>query len=242
MASKKKVKGGICLYCGGVADSEDHIPPKGLWKGNRPNNLITVPACRQCNQAASGDDEFFRDSLVMMADTSPGTAAAGAMDAMMRAFALPAKQKYKQQMVSRVSEEVVRLPSGLIARLPLFVGDLTRMDAVVKRVVKGLYFQEARARLPDSHAVEVFETRSLYQSGLGAYLKFHKAALALTAKAPVVVGQQDFVYWFQQDAADPATSVCLMVFYRKLTYFAMTLNKNHLTEPGTQRSSLAFSQ
>jgi hypothetical protein len=60
----KKNKGlniGECVYCGELGPvSRDHIPPRNLFPQPRPSNLITVPACHQCNGAASLDDEYFR--------------------------------------------------------------------------------------------------------------------------------------------------------------------------------------
>ena len=52
-----------CYLCGKPEDSHftrDHIPPKGLFLGPRPNNLITVPCCFECNQKHSGFDERLR--------------------------------------------------------------------------------------------------------------------------------------------------------------------------------------
>ena len=50
----------LCIYCqtnpGGTVD---HVPPKGLFPKPRPSNLITVPACNQCNQGFKNDDEYF---------------------------------------------------------------------------------------------------------------------------------------------------------------------------------------
>jgi hypothetical protein len=51
-----------CAICGKPCETttRDHIPPKGLFGKPLPDNLLTVPSCQQCNQEASGDDEYFR--------------------------------------------------------------------------------------------------------------------------------------------------------------------------------------
>ena len=38
-----------CAYCGGDADTVDHITPHSLGGGNEPGNLIA--SCRRCNSA-----------------------------------------------------------------------------------------------------------------------------------------------------------------------------------------------
>lgn len=38
---------GLCVYCGGVAHTRDHVIPLSRGGTNAPDNL--VPACRPCN-------------------------------------------------------------------------------------------------------------------------------------------------------------------------------------------------
>ena len=52
---------GECVYCGERRTlSRDHVPPANLFSTPRPSNLVTVPCCDACNNAASKDDEYFR--------------------------------------------------------------------------------------------------------------------------------------------------------------------------------------
>jgi hypothetical protein len=62
---------GECYLCGAPATTRDHIPPRGLFPQPRPNNLITVPACRSCNHDRSLDDEYFRDVVAAGSNDSP---------------------------------------------------------------------------------------------------------------------------------------------------------------------------
>jgi hypothetical protein len=56
-----------CAYCGRPATTRDHVPPKKLFTPPLPGNLITVPACDNCNNRASEDDEAFQNELSIMA-------------------------------------------------------------------------------------------------------------------------------------------------------------------------------
>ena len=56
------IKGGIsrCIYCGGRADSREHIPSKTFLKKPFPENLYTVPSCKKCNNSFSQDELYTR--------------------------------------------------------------------------------------------------------------------------------------------------------------------------------------
>jgi hypothetical protein len=48
----------MCVYCGSVAESSDHTPPRCLLPPKLPSNLqaMTVPACKECNNGYSNDE------------------------------------------------------------------------------------------------------------------------------------------------------------------------------------------
>ena len=54
-------KSETCVICGvRTAETVDHVPPKGFFKGVTNAQLRTVPACWVCNNGASSDDEDMR--------------------------------------------------------------------------------------------------------------------------------------------------------------------------------------
>jgi len=52
------IGGPICIYCGALGNTSDHIPPRCLLPPTLPNDLqaMTVPACEDCNSSYSADD------------------------------------------------------------------------------------------------------------------------------------------------------------------------------------------
>src|SRR5262249_15870148 len=48
-----------CVFCGGIATTDDHVPAKNLFIPPRPQ-LITVPACETCNASISPMEDQFR--------------------------------------------------------------------------------------------------------------------------------------------------------------------------------------
>ena len=47
---------GFCAYCGGPAETRDHVPPRVFLDKPYPSNLPVVSACRECNEDISMDE------------------------------------------------------------------------------------------------------------------------------------------------------------------------------------------
>ncbi|WP_374072550.1 hypothetical protein [Alloalcanivorax xenomutans] len=56
-ADKRLING--CIYCGGSADTRDHVPSRILLDAPYPENLPVVGACKVCNQGFSKDEQYF---------------------------------------------------------------------------------------------------------------------------------------------------------------------------------------
>ena len=48
----------VCAYCCGATKTRDHVPARVLLDEPFPENLAIVPACLDCNNAASVDEEY----------------------------------------------------------------------------------------------------------------------------------------------------------------------------------------
>jgi len=61
-----------CYLCKGTENlTRDHIPPLNLFPKESRKNLITVPCCKECNEAFSKVDEQFRVFITAAANVSP---------------------------------------------------------------------------------------------------------------------------------------------------------------------------
>lgn len=47
-----------CAYCGGFAETEDHIPSRCFLDKPYPQNMRVVPCCQKCNHDFSIDEEY----------------------------------------------------------------------------------------------------------------------------------------------------------------------------------------
>jgi hypothetical protein len=118
-----------CVYCGGVADTKDHTPPRGLLRKPLPSNLITLPACRKCNHGFSYDEKVVRAFLAlinehpdMTAERAPG----GWLDSTCK----------RDPSLRKILEES-RQPNGNYAITTDLYG---RFDRVFRKTVQGLFF------------------------------------------------------------------------------------------------------
>ncbi len=51
----------LCAISGEIkTTTREHIPPKNIFPRPLPSDLITVPACAECNNGASRYDEIFK--------------------------------------------------------------------------------------------------------------------------------------------------------------------------------------
>lgn len=55
----EKGKSSGCIYCGKPAGTREHVPSKSLLIEPFPENLPTIPACFECNNGFSADEEYF---------------------------------------------------------------------------------------------------------------------------------------------------------------------------------------
>lgn len=54
---------GGCTYCGGLADTRDHVPPRVFLDQPFPENLPVVGSCTTCNGGASLDEQYVACAL-----------------------------------------------------------------------------------------------------------------------------------------------------------------------------------
>lgn len=150
------MKVGSCIYCGKTADTGEHIPAKQFFKGAPDKPLIKVPSCRSCNQGFQKDEDFFRQFYVsMLMDRSP---------------------QAKQLLENEVSRSIARAPAlgrRMFSQMELvdyykagvYLGQRTkyevsdhdkkRINRVVDKIVKGLFFHEFQQTLPEDWLIQI---------------------------------------------------------------------------------------
>jgi len=144
----------LCAICGTrEAVTRDHIPPKGIFPKPRPVNLITVPACRECNNGASELDDLFKVYLSMQAAESCELGTKLFNEKTIRT--LERNQNLLNTIREQSTEIVSSDPSGNIVSQTGVLWNSEAHDAVIERITRGLYFHHTRTCVPEGSSVKV---------------------------------------------------------------------------------------
>jgi len=139
----------VCYICGKLFDSNtqittEHCLPKQLYKRPRPNNLITLKACFDCNNKYSKDEEYFTDTvLLQVAKLNPYASElweSRIIDIHNHAVKKP---RYRQFLRNNLTGALsIYSPGGI------YLGDangtkvkIDRIINVIEKIVKWLYFK-----------------------------------------------------------------------------------------------------
>ena len=133
MKKKSKIREGACIYCGVVgALTDDHVPPKNLFP--KPHlGLITVPSCAGCNGSFKLDDEYFRLAITTGVDPKDFPIAIEAI----YKLGTPEKVRFAKSILLKFDRE--KNAHHL---------DRPRMQRVIERVIRGLFWHHQRQPLP----------------------------------------------------------------------------------------------
>jgi len=189
----------ICVLCAAKpATTRDHVPPRGFFKGLQAD-LITVPACADCNQGASSDDEDMRFFVsLQVGKQPPGTAILwndGALKSVKRKASL-------REQVTRTAREVqVTDAKGLTTTRIAVLAPARVYESVFGRITRGLYFFHTGEILDPATPIEVAPLTSAPD----------EAEFNVLQAGQIAGGA--FFYWYGIAAEEPTSSLWVYRFY-----------------------------
>lgn len=193
-------KSDICVICGErAATTQDHVPPKGFFKGSKVSDLVTVPACSTCNNGASSDDEDMRFYISMQIGKYPPEASnlweQGARKSIQR------KASLRNHVLGTAREmKVFSKDKGAVERIAVEV-PASLYDTVFSRTVRGLYFHHTARILGPNCQTQVSPLISQPDDPFIWQLHFNE------------IGGQACKYWYGVDSEDLDASLWLFQFY-----------------------------
>jgi len=126
----------LCAYCGAVAASRDHVPPKCLypqdWEAGK-NQRITVPACESCNNLWSNDEPHFRTVMLMAGEPNDEVHKLWHSKAARSLDELDGKRRARD-----LFEQMKRVRVDGEERYKIFPGNDPKVVRIVKKIVRGL--------------------------------------------------------------------------------------------------------
>jgi hypothetical protein len=226
--STRRKNVGECIYCGQQKElTVDHIPPKCLFPKPRPNNLITVPSCSSCNSGESKDDEYFRMMLTFSIEASQHPEIKNLIPTILRSLNKPEKFGFSQAFYKTLSDVELQTKSGLyLGKTAKYQADEKRLNRVVNRILKGLFYHEIGSRLPDKYEVCTYSHwifRDMLYIPPDIIDNLQKTLAMLDPIKPKIIGNDIFSYKYCLPCnADQNNSIWLFTFFNKIDYLCTT--------------------
>ena len=230
MAAKKS---GTCIYCGKTGKiTKDHVPPRAVFLGSVRGDLISVDACRRCNNSAAKDDEHFRNVVLNIDDVLDHSDARCLFESKIeRSIRNDAQRRYWRGFRDNIKEYEVRTEAGLfvgkVTATQYSAHDIDRVEAVIDRIVRGLYWHETGEILSSAAS-----TRTTWPDDF-ASLAPELVQFLLTLEVREIA-KGAFSYRMHRFDYDSSCAVWLLVFYDRVK-FVVTSNWEALEEDHHRR-------
>lgn len=227
ISNRKKcdVKFGTCVYCENFKTiTKDHVPPKNLFKKPRPNNLITVPACHDCNKGASEDDEYFRTVMAFREDTYEHPEVKKLYEKTIRGLNRPTKNKFRKHLLENMNKAPYFTESGIyLGEKNIITVDMQRIRSVIHRTVCGLYYNETEEILPVDTKITVYDPNEIAKRSIDKIQELLKLVLPALEKCKLHdLGNKVFEYKYNIAHDNSAGSIWFLRFYKSAIFIVLT--------------------
>jgi len=222
--AKRRV--GECVYCGERRRlTDDHIPPKGLCNKPRPSDLVKVPSCSSCNCGASLDDEYFKTVMVLKYKAGSHPEAVGIRPSVFCGLQMPEKLGFARALVRTIRQVQVQTPAGLhLGRQTAFDVNLGRLDRVVARITRGLFWLHQRGRIPDGFEIAVYSEDGLRELDAHEIERIRGEVVIPVLNNPThSVGRGVMRYWYALASDRPHASAWIYEFYEDVRFLALVM-------------------
>jgi hypothetical protein len=190
-----------------------------------PPDMLTVPACNECNQSFKGNDEYTRAVLAFDVRAASHRDVIGSLTTLMRSFQRPEARRFAQYFSSQMEPIPVLGVNGM--PIHKLTQDVRRIDATGERIVRGLYYIEKKKPL-DANARIVIVSEDDMESSNPLLLDAVQAYDASTDQRKGGVGNAfSYVAGFEGDR-----SVWVLMLYGFFFWFALIGDYPIETESG----------
>jgi len=186
-----------------------------LFNKPSPTNLPTLPACSECNYALHKAEVQFRFFLAsgMAYEQEPGFR-------IWKERIVPSFKagKFKSLIMSDIKRARLLSESGvLLGRTLVLEIDREIINCVLRKIVKGLYYLDAGASLPEN--VQILMD---YANGKPERFLTPPLDEAIKGARRVDLGNGVVTYWRNTMKDDPASSITWLRFYEDKLFMICT--------------------
>lgn len=224
MVSKNSQRVSECVYCGERRPlSRDHIPPLNLFGKPCPSDLITVPSCQACNSRASLDDEYFRLAITPGIDPTKFPKEFDLSIQAIRKLGTGQKLGLAKTMLGSFAKKPLYTPAGLyLGEAGSLNVDAARIQRVLDRVVRGLFFHHLSKRLPNSRRVSVVSDWFFPVLPAEARAPVEAILDFLSTAEPIVIGSGVFCYRYRINEEEAYGSAWWLSFFEHRRFLCLT--------------------
>jgi hypothetical protein len=192
-----------CAICGAPnPDTRDHMPPRCIFPKPIPQDVITVPVCRGCNESISGEQERFKVYLSLhVGDRTPDT------HRLLHHHArrtLKKNRKLARSVIGGFSPVLLATQQNIAYGIGYRrLWDSQAHDVVVERLVRGLHYHHTGQPLGPSVPVKTQWFRNLSPQLRAETETWQQRS----------IGGNQFVYRFGVATDDPRHSAWVFQFF-----------------------------
>jgi len=175
------------------------------------------------------DDEYFRLNLSIR-HSAKRPLSKSVADAALRGLARDQHALFRKQFFQGVREVNIKTVDGIhIGRSGAYDVDLARLDKVVSRIVRGLYFHHHHKPLPTWCEVDVWCVDGFESADPSVIQTLQSWISQLLQHTPTEIGGGVFKYWHclavGDGQSDSYSTAWLLQFYESTTFFGVTIGR-----------------
>jgi hypothetical protein len=214
-----------CIYCGSMENpTDDHIPPKSLFPKPRPNNLITVPSCNSCNEGFHLDDDYFYMLMQTYIKTSEHPEMLKTKEKFIRSIHRKESAGFRKSILEKVSIHEISTESGIyLGNSPVLDVNWLRVERVIGRIVKGLFYRKKGIVLPLNCILQVKAIPDPKNEEEIELFKYLLKPFAIQKET--ILGNNVFSYRFIFHEKNDYQTEWLLAFYEKFLFLSSTFSE-----------------
>ena len=195
----------LCYLCGSILikninKSKDHIPPDCIFPDTKPENLITAPCCKNCNEEYKTLDEKMKNYISIIAGEKSSDAGEKSKHEVLKS------PKLRNDFLKHTQPHSSLVDNSGNSRL-LFNFKNEELNRWLVRIVKGLYFNKYRERMSEHSIYKVKAHPDLFPQPSQTF--------------PLEEGlnlRPFFVYGVVKDANKGNSNIWVLIFYDHLIF------------------------
>ena len=165
----------------------------------------------------------------MRSDTSNHPEVSKNRDKLIRSLQKPEKKGFRSLLLDSLSRVDSYTPAGIyLGKTDAYLVDMKRVNDVIKRITRGLFYKEKGRRLPDNYRVWACCIDDIINENphlLGTFTMKDIITSTLQGKS-LTIGKDVFRYWFKFVVDEENSLAMILSFYGRVNFLALiTPNK-----------------